>query len=145
MSSYTVLWIEYKEETYWKGIERHETFSTSIPVVLAKIVKSQGRGDVAVLSWNEIFVRLPDDLSREVLEEVRQLPTPSRSIFVEVGWLSLSELVLFDWNAVYRTYPLYQDTYADVIGDWFLDEIVGNPLQRYAEPDRVRLIFWGAD
>lgn len=142
MSSDTSIWIEYKSEQGWQCVKQYHLSYNNLPAVLAKIGESNGRPHGDVLSQAEILDRLPEDVSSEVCTEAKKLELYAGSIFIEVGWLWLNELVLFDWNTVWRSYPLYQDTYGDVIGDYFLNEIVGKLIEEYKDPDRIRLIYW---
>ena len=142
MSSDTSIWIEYKSEQGWHCVKQYHLSYNNLPTVLGKIIESSGRPCGDVLSQAEMLNRLPEDISSEVRTTAQKLEPYPGSIFIEVGWLWLSELVLFDWNTVWRSYPLYQDTYADVIGEYFLNEIVGKLLEQYADPDRIRLIYW---
>ncbi len=144
MSTDTSIRVEHKEGAHWKLVERYEFSYNSLADILAKLVENRARPAGNVSSQQELRDRLPDDLSQELLAEVQTLETlvPIRSIVIEVGWLLLSELVLFDWNAVYREHPLYQETYGDVIGETFLNAIVGKQLERYADPERVRFVYW---
>lgn len=142
MSSDTSIWIEYRSEQGWQCVKQYHLSYNNLPAVLARIVESKGRPYGGVLSEAEILNRLPEDVSSEVRTAAQNLKPYPGSIFIEVGWLWLSELVLFDWNTVWRTYPLYQDTCADAVGEYFLNEIVGKLLEEYQDPDRVRLIYW---
>ena len=141
MSSDTSIWIEYKEEKEWKCIKQYHFLYNAVPAVLAKIAESKSRSVGDVSSQSEILNRLPEDVSQEVLAEAQKLQPYPGSITIDMGWLLLSELVLFDWNTVWRKYPLYQDTYADMIGEYFLNEIVGKLLEQYADQNRLRLIY----
>jgi hypothetical protein len=142
MSSDTSIWIEYRSEQGWQYVKQYHLSYNNLPAVLARIVESKGRPFGGVLSQAEMLDRLPEDVSSEVRTAAQKLEPYPGSIFIEVGWLWLSELVLFDWNTVWRTYPLYQDTYADAIGEYFLNEIVGKLLEEYRDPDRIRMIYW---
>ena len=142
MSSDTSIWIEYKSEQGWQCVKQYHLSYDNLPAVLAKIGESNGRPHGDILSQAEILDRLPEDVSSEVRTAAQELEPYPGSIFIEVGWLWLNELVLFDWNTVWRSYPLYKNTYADAIGDYFLNEIVGKLLEEYKDTDRVRLIYW---
>ena len=79
---------------------------------------------------------LPDDLSKEVLDEYNSLRLDAHS----ASYLTLRELVEFDYDKSCTGDDYPNETYRDVLNDLFFVHL--EDLKTLGDLDDVRVVFW---
>ena len=59
------------------------------------------------------------------------------------SYLTLRELLEFDYDKVIEFEDYEQDTFRDVLSQWYFVHL--SELKKLGEPDEVRIIFWFYD